>query len=212
MDDIVEQSLKKWPNVPHCYGWLALDARGHWRMRDQHAQDHDLPGDRIAHTALIAFIDRNYDCDAAGRWFFQNGPQRVYVNLGIAPYIARTDPIQGLLLHTGAPLPAVDAIYLTPAGRLIFQFTNVEGKPVAAALDDRDLAQCVPALHRDGEPVNDAALLDWLDGGSGELTWHYVGAGISRPPVTVQRIAEGDIARTCHFVLTPQPDSGELQA
>ena len=28
MDDIVRQALAKWPNVPHCYGWLGLDARG----------------------------------------------------------------------------------------------------------------------------------------------------------------------------------------
>ena len=28
MDDIVKQALAKWPNVPHCYGWLSLDARG----------------------------------------------------------------------------------------------------------------------------------------------------------------------------------------
>ncbi|MFM7971511.1 MAG: DUF2946 family protein, partial [Betaproteobacteria bacterium] len=25
MDDIVKAALKKWPNVPACYGWLALD-------------------------------------------------------------------------------------------------------------------------------------------------------------------------------------------
>ena len=34
MDAIVAAALKKWPNVPHCYGWLALDARGDWYMRD----------------------------------------------------------------------------------------------------------------------------------------------------------------------------------
>jgi hypothetical protein len=34
MDEIVEAALRKWPNVPHCYGWLALDARGDWYMRD----------------------------------------------------------------------------------------------------------------------------------------------------------------------------------
>ena len=32
MDDIVKQALAKWPNVPHCYGWLGLDARGNWYM------------------------------------------------------------------------------------------------------------------------------------------------------------------------------------
>ena len=38
MDDIVKAALKKWPNVPHCYGWLALDARGDWYMRDDRTQ------------------------------------------------------------------------------------------------------------------------------------------------------------------------------
>ena len=38
MDDIVKAALKKWPNVPHCHGWLALDARGDWYMRDDRIQ------------------------------------------------------------------------------------------------------------------------------------------------------------------------------
>ena len=38
MDDIVKAALKKWPNVPDCYGWLALDARGDWYMRDDRTQ------------------------------------------------------------------------------------------------------------------------------------------------------------------------------
>ena len=27
MDDIVRQAIAKWPNVPHCYGWLGLDMK-----------------------------------------------------------------------------------------------------------------------------------------------------------------------------------------
>ena len=38
MDEIVKAALKKWPNVPDCYGWLALDARGDWYMRDERTQ------------------------------------------------------------------------------------------------------------------------------------------------------------------------------
>ena len=38
MDAIVEAALRKWPNVPHCHGWLALDARGDWYMRDERVQ------------------------------------------------------------------------------------------------------------------------------------------------------------------------------
>ncbi len=38
MDDIVRQAMAKWPNVPHCYGWLGLDERGNWYMRDDRVQ------------------------------------------------------------------------------------------------------------------------------------------------------------------------------
>ena len=101
MDDIVKQAMAKWPNVPDCYGWLALDARGAWRMRDERAQHLNPPGDKVTQAALLGFINRNYCADARGCWYFQNGPQRVYLNLEATPYIARTDPQQGLVLHTG---------------------------------------------------------------------------------------------------------------
>ena len=87
MDDIVKQALAKWPDVPNCYGWLALDARGHWRMRDERAQHLHLPGDKLTNAALVGFINRNYAADERGCWYFQNGPQRVYVNLEATPYI-----------------------------------------------------------------------------------------------------------------------------
>jgi hypothetical protein len=85
MDDIVKQAMAKWPNVPHCYGWLALDARGNWRMRDEAAQQADSAGDKLNNATLVGFINRNYAHDDAGRWYFQNGPQRVYVNLEATP-------------------------------------------------------------------------------------------------------------------------------
>lgn len=93
MDDIVRAALKKWPSVPACHGWLGLDARGDWYMRDQSTQAQgpfpESKGSRIEHDKLRAFIERNYDCDAHGGWFFQNGPQRVYVELEAAPWVWR---------------------------------------------------------------------------------------------------------------------------
>ena len=93
MDDIVKQALKKWPNVPHCYSWLALDARGDWYMRDERIQAAGafpkVKGSRIEHEKLRDFIARNYGADESGAWFFQNGPQRVYVELEAAPYVWR---------------------------------------------------------------------------------------------------------------------------
>ena len=93
MDEIVKAALKKWPNVPHCYGWLALDARGDWYMRDERIQRAGpfprVKGSRIDHDKLKAFIERNYAADERGCWCFQNGPQRVYVQLEAAPWVWR---------------------------------------------------------------------------------------------------------------------------
>ena len=121
MDAIVEAALKKWPNVPHCYGWLALDARGDWYMRDDRIQRAgpfpQVKGSRIDHDKLLAFIGRNYAHDDAGCWFFQNGPQRVYVELEDTPWVWRLQPDGRVLSHTGAPAE-VQSIWLDEGGRL----------------------------------------------------------------------------------------------
>lgn len=101
MDEQVIRSLIKWPDVPVCHGWLAFDRRGIWRMRNEYAQAHNLPGDAIQHEGLIDFIQRNLAHNESGEWFFQNGPQRVYIDLGYTPFIARIYPSRNdLLLKT----------------------------------------------------------------------------------------------------------------
>ena len=117
MDDIVKAALAKWPNVPDCYGWLGLDSRGNWYMRDDNAQAAGLfcvpspeagrqlvsKGSLLRHDKLIDFIQRNYAANAQGQWFFQNGPQRVYVELEATPFVWRVDsaPDFGVTAHTG---------------------------------------------------------------------------------------------------------------
>jgi len=101
MDEQVLRSLIKWPNVPECFGWLALDRRGQWRMRNEFTQQNKLPGQVIQHVALNDYISRNYAVDELGRYFFQNGPQRVFITLDATPWIARLIPSeQGLRLTT----------------------------------------------------------------------------------------------------------------
>jgi hypothetical protein len=136
MDDIVKAALKKWPNVPHCYRWLALDARGDWYMRDDRIQAAGpfpkVKGSRIEHDKLKAFIARNYQADDAGCWHFQNGPQRVYVQLEATPWVWRVqwpddlatdqtaDPTAAaptVTSHTGLPA-RVRGCWLDDAGRL----------------------------------------------------------------------------------------------
>lgn len=110
MDDIVKKALEKWPNVPACSGWLGLDARGHWYLRDDATQAAGrFPSSRgslLAHEKLIDFIGRNYEPDASGQWYFQNGPQRVYVELEVTPWVWRIEPDLSVVSHTGTPATA----------------------------------------------------------------------------------------------------------
>ena len=105
MDDLVQQAMAKWPNVPDCYGWLGLDSRGDWYMRDEKTQAQgpfsQSKGSRLVHERLIEFIARNYEADKQGNWYFQNGPQRVYVELEAAPWIWRIQADGAIESHTG---------------------------------------------------------------------------------------------------------------
>lgn len=132
MDDMVLAALRKWPNVPDCRGWLGLDARGDWYMRDDATQAAGpfprSKGSRIQHDKLRAFIERNYLPDPEGAWYFQNGPQRVYVELEAAPWVWRLSvSCQGsgeatptLLSHTGQPATC-ESVWLDEMGRLFLQ-------------------------------------------------------------------------------------------
>ncbi len=109
MDDIVKQAMAKWPHVPDCFGWLGLDERGQWFMRDDGAQAQGAftsgqPGAKgalLTHSKLLDFIARNYEADAQGRWYFQNGPQRVFIELQATPWIWRLAADGAVTSHTG---------------------------------------------------------------------------------------------------------------
>ena len=130
MDDIVKAALAKWPHVPACYGWLGLDARGQWFMRDDRTQaagpfagagsTEVSRGSHLRHDKLIDFIARNYEADDSGCWFFQNGPQRVYVELELAPLIWRINADFSVVSHTGLSAH-VSGAWLDEQGRLYLQ-------------------------------------------------------------------------------------------
>ena len=118
MDDLVKQAMAKWPNVPHAYGWLGLGMRGDWYLRDAAAQaagPFSGPGSSAASRGsvvqlvkLVEFIGRNYLADEQGRWYFQNGPQRVFVELESAPWVLRVQQeasgAYAVRTHTGEPV------------------------------------------------------------------------------------------------------------
>ena len=123
MDDAVLRSLAKWPNVPDVYGWLSLDRRGNWLIRDE----------KIGNLALREFIARNYQPDVRGCWYFQNGPQRVFVALAYTPLVVHFEG-EALFDHCGRPFRCEQA-FLDEEGSVLMQ-----GKSGLALLDDRDLA------------------------------------------------------------------------
>ena len=122
MDEIVVRSLAKWPNVPAVYGWLDLDRRGNWLIK----------GERIGNRALREFIARNYAADASGCWFFQNGPQRVFVTLAYTPLVMHYEG-ESLLDHCGRPTQALET-FLDDEGSVL-----IRGERGIGLLDDRDL-------------------------------------------------------------------------
>ena len=141
MDDIVQQALIKWPNVPHCYGWLGLDARGRWYLRDDAVQAQGAfpqsKGELLEHKKLIAFIERNYEADDQGQWFFQNGPQRVYVE--------RIEPDLSLLSHTGRAASATTATCLLDDEGRVYVASDM-GLGLVHTLD---VAQAADAIERE---------------------------------------------------------------
>jgi hypothetical protein len=164
MDDIVKAALKKWPTVPACYGWLALDARGDWYMRDDRVQAAGpfprIKGSRIQHAKLIEFIGRNYERAAegadAGAWFFQNGPQRVYVELEAAPQVWRIAPHDlSIASHTGAAAHATSA-WLDEHGRLYLD--SDIGLGLVHTQDMDDAARAVESGLWQPQPIEAAQL------------------------------------------------------
>ncbi|KCB49352.1 DUF2946 family protein [Bordetella hinzii] len=148
MDQAVLDALQRWPDVPAVYGWLSLDKRGRWRLHpDQGAAQ------AITNPQILAFMDRNYAADAAGRWFFQNGPQRVYVDLPGAPYILRLDDrARGLVSHNGLAVHTVRHWWLDDSGQLWAETDLGPG-----LLDDRDLQAVLDRLVLDdGRPLLEA--------------------------------------------------------
>ena len=135
MDEIVALSMAKWPNVPAVYGWLQLDRRGNWRIK----------GERVGNAALREFICRNYQADSLVCWFFQNGPQRVYVELEAAPWVWRlssggVDNAPAIASHTGLPA-RFESAWLDERGRL-FLATDL-GLGVVHTLDMEAAADAV---------------------------------------------------------------------
>ncbi|MGG4773709.1 DUF2946 family protein [Paenalcaligenes sp. Me52] len=202
MDELVLQGQQKWPNVPHAYGYLALSAQGHWHIyATPHAAPDFAASSRVTSPALQHFIERNYAADERGCWYFQNGPQRVYVMLEKAPLLLRLNAELQLCSHTHHPIEQTSAWYITDLGELYLQ--SPEGCGLIAGRD-------LPALAEQLRLSDDISLLDYLEHHDPQtlhgkaLQYHCAMLAIPQS-ATVYYTQDQDLPGLSGFVRLPAP-------
>ena len=143
MDQSVLDAVQRWPNVPAVYGWLSISARGEWRLHPLGDAQAGGPGEGISNPQILGFMGRNYASEPDGKWFFQNGPQRVFVRLDAAPYIVHIEPnTAALITHNGRIVEQVLGWFADEHGQLYAQ-TDLG----AVRIDDRDLGLLAEILQ-----------------------------------------------------------------
>ena len=169
----------QWPDVPACYDWLSLDRRGDWRLQ----------GERITHRGLIDFINRNYGEDESGRWFMQNGPQRVFVTLAYTPWVFHREN-DGFVSHTGRPAGTVGAVLLDEEGSIL-----LETELGIGLLDDRDLAAFIGECSCGGQAASESDFARLMAGEAAAIRWN---------DRLLEGIAAVDVKKRYKFTPLPQ--------
>ena len=196
MDEIVLRGMAKWPNVPAVYGWLALDRRGQWRIK----------GELISNPAVSAFIGRNFERDERGCWFFQNGPQRVFVSLAYTPLVLRLAgegrATLDLETHTGRRVERVEGAWLDEDGSLLLLTEHGPG-----LVHDGDLERITPRLvDANGNPLEESVLEDLVALAASDAAFP-VWLRFREASVKVNPVSSREVPATFSFVSEPQPST-----
>lgn len=191
MEDWARRGMERWPNVPALFGWLSLDRRGRWRIQ----------GELISRPQIVDTIDRNYECDGQGRWYFQNGPQRGYVALETAPFVLHAEG-ERLVTHTGLAVGQPASVWLDGEGSLLLDTEHGPG-----ALVDSDLDWALARLRTAMGAVDEAALTAALALPAGAATALSLRFDGHRLPV--RRIDAAAAPAQLGFVREPRPLPGE---
>lgn len=192
MDDWVIKALQRWPNVPALFGWLGLDRRGRWLIQ----------GGTITHPRIVETINRNYAADQHGRWYFQNGPQRGYIELASTPLILFVAEDQtGLVTHNGLPVEQVTHAYLDEEGTLVLSTEHGPGELIGS-----DLAWALERMAA----LDDEALAHALDVPSGSPT--NITLSLASSTVPLRRLNFADAPAALGFERVPAPREGERVA
>lgn len=175
----------RWPDVPACHGWLALDRRGAWRLH----------GERVTHSGLIGFLNTHYQRDDNGAWFVRNGPQQVFVTLHYTPWVLHLSGDGAFATHTGLTVTDVIAAFIDEEGSML-----IETEHGPALVDDRDLATLLGQCRlTDGRPATDDELIRHLERGEGRLRWR---------DLPLHAICRDEVAHRFGFCPEPTPAKG----
>ena len=151
-------------------------------------------------------MNRNYAAQPNGAWYFQNGPQRVYVRIDAAPLIIRVDPAtHTLTTHNGLLIRTVTQWYYDETGQLYAKTDCGPGR-----IDDRDLLILSEVLQSDegrslfealeaSPPVPGDQIKTLLDP-------HHRFMSLSTPAALVE-LASSDLPHTLQFIQNPGPDT-----
>lgn len=193
MDDSVARAMAKWPDVPSVFGWLRLDRRGQWRLKNE----------IVRHAGLVAFLGRNYAADAHGCWYVQNGPQQVFVALDYTPWVVRIGAGGQLETHTGLSLVSIKDAMLDEQGNLLLE--SEHGIGVVA---DRDLSKLLDDVcDNSGHRASEVELLNAMGGSNRSLGLRW---GDSQLPLTA--IASTELEKRYRFVQNPLPTAPDQAA
>ena len=199
MDDIVIRAMARWPEVPAVYGWLSLDRRGQWAIKGaQHVFE------RVTNPKVVEFIARTYLRDAAGRWYFQNGPQQVFVALDYTPLIYRAvgTPPTGFETHCGVRAAALERVWMDESGDLLFMTGLGPG-----VLLDRDLPKVMESLcYADGHALDEERLLALLEDADDAAGIYFYSDATSLP---LERLRADEAPRILGYVREPRPPAGQ---
>lgn len=203
MDEIVKKAMQKWPNVPNVFGWLRLDRRGNWLL-----QVRPDCFERIGNAALVEFIGRNYERDADGRWYFQNGPQRVFVGLDCTPHVYRLGERVGRggrqwMAHTGQPAGRPREVLFDEDDNVVLVTELGPG-----VVEDRDLPALMDGLRENGGEIDIEELLPRLRAAGGKP---LTGICLFDEPVSAAAINSAMLAERFGFIAEPAPETGRGQ-
>jgi hypothetical protein len=196
MDDWVLRALQRWPNVPALFGWLGLDRRGRWLIQ----------GESITHPRIVQTINRNYAADEHGRWYFQNGPQRGYMQLASTPWILFVgEDSSSLVTHAGQPVERVTNAYLDEQGALVLLTEHGPGELIGS-----DLSWALERMSARQHPIDDEMLAAALSVPSGSDT--EITLSLASSAVPLRRLNFADAPSALGFDRMPTPRPGEKSA